>query len=86
MCYIFGFILTLLLSYCYRLVFCINMAHLKKFLRLCLNFLCSFTFFILIVQEKGACHLIKKKLKKKFQEHTFRFSILIFILYLSRYI
>lgn len=60
MCYIFGFILTLWLSYCYRLVFCINMAHLKKYLRLCLNFLCSFTFFILIVQEKGACHLIKK--------------------------
>lgn len=41
------------------------MAHLKKYLRLCLNFLCSFTFFILIVQEKGACHLIKKKIKKE---------------------
>lgn len=60
MCYIFGFILTLLLSYCYRLVFCINMAHLKKYLRLCLNFLCSFIFLVLIVQEKVACHLIKK--------------------------
>lgn len=36
------------------------MAHLKKYLRLCLNFLCSFTFFILIVQEKGAWHLIKR--------------------------
>lgn len=43
------------------------MAHLKKYLRLCLNFLCSFTFFILIVQEKGACHLIKKIKKRNFK-------------------
>lgn len=80
MCYIFGFILTLLLSYCYRLVFCINMAHLKKYLRLCLNFLCSFTFFILIVQEKGACHLIKKIKKEISSTHIQIFNIDIYFI------
>lgn len=61
------------------------MAHLKKYLRLCLNFLCSFTFFILIVQEKGACHLIKKIKKEISRTYIQIFNIDIYFISLYIY-
>lgn len=66
MCYIFGFILILLLSYCYRLVFCINMVYLKKYLCFCLNFFMFIYFFYFNCLRKGCLLFDKKKLKKKF--------------------